>query len=183
MYELFILGELMNQPLHGYRLQSILSNVVGPIRQISWGVLYPLIRKLENEGLIEKATEETGGAGRPRKVYRITDAGRDRFHWLMTEPAEYTTDFENLFDIKLSNFHYMETEEQVHIMKQYEDYLRFLEHHFGVLKKEVVANDRIPKEEKPYILRVFSHREHVLQADLAWIKQEIRETLGGINDD
>lgn len=183
MYELFILGELMNQPLHGYRLQSILSNVLGPIRQISWGVLYPLIRKLEKEGLIEKATEELGGAGRPRKVYRITDAGRDRFHWLMTEPAEYTTDFENLFDIKLSNFHNIVKEEQVHIMKQYEDYLRFLEHHLASLKKEVEGNKNIPDEERPHILRVMAHRRQLLQADSSWIKQEMAKTLGGMQDD
>ena len=45
IYELFVLGELMDGPHHGYELREILSRMMGPFRHISWGVLYPLIRQ------------------------------------------------------------------------------------------------------------------------------------------
>src|SRR5262249_32839433 len=53
LYELFVLGRLMSQPFHGYLLRQLLGVAIGPTRQISWGVLYPLIRRLEGGGLIE----------------------------------------------------------------------------------------------------------------------------------
>lgn len=46
MYEIFVLGELMEMDKHGYLLQERLKRFVGPIRQISSGTLYPLISRL-----------------------------------------------------------------------------------------------------------------------------------------
>ena len=45
--------------------------------QIEWkdGMLYPLLRKLENEGLIESFWQ-TADNGRKRKYYRIKPAGK-----------------------------------------------------------------------------------------------------------
>ena len=66
MYELFVLGELMDGPHHGYLLREILGRLLGPFRHISCGVLYPLIRQLEREGLIvpfeEDGNEQSVGA-------------------------------------------------------------------------------------------------------------------------
>src|SRR6266567_6089024 len=58
MYELFVLGELMDGPHYGYLLREILGRLLGPFRHISWGVLYPLIRHLEREGLIVPSEED-----------------------------------------------------------------------------------------------------------------------------
>ena len=76
MYELFILGELMDQPMHGYLLREIINLAIGPLRQMSWGALYPLLRRLEADALIEQSPEPSGSGDRPRKIYRITSAGR-----------------------------------------------------------------------------------------------------------
>jgi DNA-binding PadR family transcriptional regulator len=71
LYELFILGCLMSQPFHGYLLRRLLSVAIGPARQISWGVLYPLMRRLEDDGLI--ASVASGDAAedgeRQQRVY------------------------------------------------------------------------------------------------------------------
>src|SRR5258708_18073531 len=90
IYELFVLGELMDGPHHGYQLREILSNMLGPFRQMSWGVLYPLIRQLEHEGLIvadiganTEHREGNASSDRQRKQYRLTETGRERFHALM----------------------------------------------------------------------------------------------------
>jgi DNA-binding PadR family transcriptional regulator len=110
MYELFVLGELMDGPQHGYFLREILSRMLGPFRQISWGVLYPLIRQLEREGLIVQDEESSAASGagtsnsKQRKSYRITERGRKRFYALMQEQGEYTADYSEYFIIKLNNF-------------------------------------------------------------------------------
>ena len=67
LYELFVLGRLMSQPFHGYLLRQLLGVAIGPTRQISWGVLYPLIRRLEEGGLIESRPATGGPADRQRR--------------------------------------------------------------------------------------------------------------------
>lgn len=46
MYELFILGQLMDYLMMGYQLCKVLVNVVGLELIISFGVLYLLLDKL-----------------------------------------------------------------------------------------------------------------------------------------
>src|SRR6266567_4009186 len=77
MYQLFVLGQLMNKPMHGYLLRDILSNMLGPFRHMSWGALYPLIRQLLRNGWIELDTGcdvdlQSEANARQRKRYRIT---------------------------------------------------------------------------------------------------------------
>jgi hypothetical protein len=48
-------------------LHTILNQVVGPFRNISWGVLYPLIRRFEEEGLIEHVQDDQPNVERGKK--------------------------------------------------------------------------------------------------------------------
>src|SRR5437762_7779194 len=57
--ELAVLGLLSEQPLHGYELKKRLSETLGPLWGISFGSLYPALRRLERNGAIE-ATEADG---------------------------------------------------------------------------------------------------------------------------
>ncbi|NRZ43660.1 DNA-binding PadR family transcriptional regulator [Clostridium beijerinckii] len=50
MNELFILGELMEEPQSGYDLRNALQASLGRHRKVSYGVIYPLLEKLENDG-------------------------------------------------------------------------------------------------------------------------------------
>ena len=55
MLELAVLGLLSEQPLHGYELKKRLSETLGPLWGISFGSLYPALRRLEKSGAIEAA--------------------------------------------------------------------------------------------------------------------------------
>src|ERR1051326_3290875 len=57
--ELAVLGLLSEQPLHGYELKKRLSDTLGPLWGISFGSLYPALRRLDRSGAIE-ATEADG---------------------------------------------------------------------------------------------------------------------------
>ena len=50
MLELAVLGLLAEQPLHGYELKKRLSETLGPLWGISFGSLYPALRRLERVG-------------------------------------------------------------------------------------------------------------------------------------
>jgi DNA-binding PadR family transcriptional regulator len=68
LYLLKLLGE---QPRHGYEVISLLEDRFLGMYAPSAGTVYPRLAKLEAEGLVEH--EEVDG----RKVYSLTDAGRD----------------------------------------------------------------------------------------------------------
>src|SRR5437868_9989251 len=67
MLELAVLGLLAEQPRHGYELKKRLSETLGPLWGISFGSLYPALRRLERSGEIEEVDEDAGsgpaGAG------------------------------------------------------------------------------------------------------------------------
>jgi DNA-binding PadR family transcriptional regulator len=175
-YQLFVLGNLMDQSVHGYMLRDYLSSILGPFRQISWGALYPLIRQLERDGLIALDMEGDGGqcnaeaSGRHRKRYRITDAGRERFLAMMLEPDEYTVDTPELFLIKLIHFKHVSSEQQHAILQHYLGYLRMVENYTQMQRRRKESHkDR----DFTYILRGVSYRLHNVQAELQWVEQEI----------
>ena len=62
MLELAVLGLLAEQPLHGYELKKRLSETLGPLWGISFGSLYPALRRLERSGAIE-AVDDRADAG------------------------------------------------------------------------------------------------------------------------
>jgi DNA-binding PadR family transcriptional regulator len=64
------LSLLDEAPRHGYELIQALTERFGGTYSPSAGTIYPRLAKLEEEGLVTKATE-----GR-KTVYQITDAGR-----------------------------------------------------------------------------------------------------------
>ncbi|TGB02338.1 PadR family transcriptional regulator [Halobacillus salinus] len=175
MYELFILGELMDKPMHGYLLQHVLDKVVGPNRKISWGVLYPLIQRMTKEELIEQHIQEEGGRGRPKKNLHITSKGKERFVELMEEKMPYDQTTEDLFDIKLSNFHHVSEQMQVKVLHQYEEYLHYLLDYLLHNSRNVEDQEQISTTEKASILRVLQLRKAKIEVQLNWVKEEKEE--------
>jgi DNA-binding PadR family transcriptional regulator len=71
---LYLLSLLDESPKHGYELIQALEERFGGTYVPSSGTIYPRLSKLEEEGLVTKASE-----GR-KTVYSITDAGRAELH-------------------------------------------------------------------------------------------------------
>ncbi|GAB88534.1 PadR family transcriptional regulator [Gordonia rhizosphera] len=97
MLELAVLGLLLESPMHGYELRKRLTGLLGAFRAFSYGSLYPTLRRMQADGLIDEATGPTPGGvkvRRARRVYQLTDKGRERFSELVadTGPQNYTDD-------------------------------------------------------------------------------------------
>ena len=61
----------VDEPSYGYELQQRLADAGMAIEQ---GTLYPLLRRLQEQGLLAEEWNTEGS--RPRKYYQITAAGR-----------------------------------------------------------------------------------------------------------
>jgi DNA-binding PadR family transcriptional regulator len=103
--ELAVLGLLHESPLHGYELRKRLNLMLGWGRLLSYGSLYPALKKMLRSGWIEEHTvpSTSPASRRPRIVYQLTDAGEREFVRLMSEvgPAAWDDD---TFDIRFAFF-------------------------------------------------------------------------------
>ena len=73
MLPLYILMLLKNTSLHGTVIMQSLSEMSGHSWKPSPGSVYPVLRRLEKEGLIAGRWRRSQGA--PQRVYRLTEEG------------------------------------------------------------------------------------------------------------
>lgn len=106
---LAILGTLSEQPLHGYQLRKQLGSQLGPFRALSYGSLYPCLKRMVAANLIEA----DGGSGdeaikasasrRSRIAYSLTDAGKERLAQELASAGASSWD-DDAFDVRFSMF-------------------------------------------------------------------------------
>jgi len=72
--DLVLLSVLADGPKYGYLIQKRIEEQLGSDLKIQAGTMYPLLHRLEAEKLIRARWDDA--AGRPRKWYEITAAGR-----------------------------------------------------------------------------------------------------------
>ena len=70
---LLVLKLLNEKPFYGYELIKTLKERSNDTFDMKEGTLYPILHKLENDGLIKSSNQEV--SGRVRKVYSITTRG------------------------------------------------------------------------------------------------------------
>ena len=190
MLELAVLGLLAEQPRHGYELKKRLSETLGPLWGISFGSLYPALRRLERTGAIEEVADTAGSPAtgtfvptgslkgdlaaarmrlrarptrRTRRAYAITPHGRELFTELLTDE---TDDDERAFAVKLLFCGQLDPQAR----------LAFLERRRAQLSQRLVA------ERKPatraidrYTRSLLEHRARSTQNDLDWIADLIAQ--------
>jgi DNA-binding PadR family transcriptional regulator len=69
-----ILATLQDGPAHGYAVIEELKQRSGGAFDLAEGTVYPVLHRLESDGLLTSAWSTT--AGRRRRVYRLTRRGR-----------------------------------------------------------------------------------------------------------
>jgi len=85
--ELAILSVLGERPLHGYELARRIETRTGGALRFTLASLYPLLYRMEARGWLRASWDETS-AGRARRYYRLTAAGRKRLAPLRKEWKE-----------------------------------------------------------------------------------------------
>ncbi|PVA37103.1 PadR family transcriptional regulator [Mycobacteroides abscessus] len=121
MLELAILGLLLESPMHGYELRKRLTGLLGAFRAFSYGSLYPALRRMQADGLIEEDVAPGINSAatmlrRGKRVYQLTTAGRSRFSELVadTGPQNYTDDG---FGVHLAFFNRTPAEARMRILE------------------------------------------------------------------
>ncbi|MSO38044.1 MAG: PadR family transcriptional regulator [Acidimicrobiia bacterium] len=191
MLELAILGLLKEQPLHGYELKKRVGETLGAFWGVSFGSLYPALRRLEKAGDIEVVgAGETGmdggevpstgslageaaaarlrvvpgGSGRRgRKAYRITASGEAHFAELLA--ADDSPDDERLFSLRLAFCRHLDPEARIALLE----------------RRRAELADRLAKARRNrgttidrYTRSLMEHRKSSTEHDLEWVDELIQ---------
>lgn len=186
MLELAVLGLLQEQPLHGYELKKRLGETLGFLWGISYGSLYPALKRLERQGAVAVVEPGPGAAAPPppptgslagdlasarqrrqprtsrrtRKAYRMTDAGRALFERLLADDGG--SDDDRSFALRLSLCRFLPTERRLEMLER--------------RRSQLV--DRLARTRRPrtagrisdrYTRSLSEHRKSTTQHDLSWI--------------
>lgn len=83
--EVLLMSFLKDGPKHGYQLAVHSEHAAGGYFRIKYGTLYPILHKLEKQGLIKGVWSDEGPRGK-RKSYSLTRKGTV---WLKEEKKEW----------------------------------------------------------------------------------------------
>ena len=91
--ELCALTVLLKEDRYGYELADML----GKKMSISEGSVYPMLKRLQNDGCFDSYLKESPN-GPARKYYRITLKGRDRQKLLQDQWSEFSNQVNSFFE-------------------------------------------------------------------------------------
>lgn len=120
--------------MHGYDLRKRLSFTLGPLYAVSYGSLYPCLKRLRQAGLVQERPGETKtrrrtrssdmktsiAIRRRRKVYEITPAGETLFFEQLELGAVYDTD---RFQTRFAFFRYLPKDMRLRLLEHRKAYL------------------------------------------------------------
>ncbi len=188
MYELIILSLLMRWNAHGYLIASVINDIIGPYAKMSNGRLYPLLARLEEQGLIKTfvESEKASRGDRQHRSYVITEAGRKRFHDLMLDTTSNPGDYQKLFLQKVTVLEFLNPAERLYLIDHYINYCQAHVLHLTAEAEHLVrdVSDRgyMKASQLDATVNVMHHMAEQWELELAWArnlrKKEILQTEG-----
>ena len=115
--ELAVLGLLHDSPLHGYELRKRLNLLLGWTRLLSYGSLYPALKRmLRGRPRHRGRNRQSGSLPRQRIVYQITAAGTEFFAGKITDVGPSAWEDED-FNMRFAFFSRTDSEVRLRILE------------------------------------------------------------------
>jgi PadR family transcriptional regulator AphA len=169
-FEQVLLGMIFIQPSTGYDLKRRFATTPLGAYQPSSGALYPALDRLERRGLLTSATLPAAAGGRPRRLYRLTEDGRQAHLGWVREPVVPATVAQDL------GLHLLRFVMMAHVLPD-EAVVAFLDSLRAALAGFVASLERqadaMDAVGNPYAGLAVEHGLAVHRASLAWAEQAI----------
>jgi len=196
--ELAVLGLLHENPMHGYELRKQLNLVLGRGRLLSYGSLYPALKKMLRSGYItdhvtaepapvKRAARATKSAStrtsttkstaavsrRQRIVYELTPAGDERFAKLMSEAGPATWEDDD-FGVRFAFFGRTDREIRLRIL---EGRRARLEERLAHFRRDLLASEEAPTTNS-YAVELARHGLESVEREVSWLSDLIAAERG-----
>ena len=168
--------------MHGYELSKRLAMTLGPLYRVSYGSLYPCLKRLKKSGLVVDGAVEPAtpvrrrsqaeaverrakprATRRGRKVYEITPEGERFFFDQLEQGAVYDTDGDR-FQTRFAFFRYLPEEIRIRALEHRKAYL---EEKLAEFKESL----RATKERMDaYSRSLVDHGVETTEHDIRWLE-------------
>lgn len=171
MIEQVILGMLMESKMSGYDIKKTTEQTVGLYFTISYGSLYPALKRLVDSGMV---IEEETNNSKNKKLYELTDSGRQSFLNWLREPLQANR---REYLVKIFFYDYLDQESRMRNLQLY------LHEQTAVLSRieavESIVNQeltQIPnKDDYYYRMSVMHYGLQFYRMELGWLQQLIEK--------
>ncbi|PMD67940.1 PadR family transcriptional regulator [Companilactobacillus nuruki] len=177
MYELFILGQLMDHSMTGYALRKAFTSIAGDDQAISFGTLYPLLDKLAQAKEISLSFKETENK-RPQKLATITDKGKKEFMNLASELVTINKQTQLTFLMKIQFLHLFDQNLQIKILNDFKNFSQGKLDRLKEIKYEIKNNTHMTQEDINDALLVKQLQISRAQTQLKWVVELLNQRKG-----
>ena len=168
MLELAILGLLQDAPMHGYELRKQVHRVLGTVRALSYGTLYPRLRDLVIWGYLREVDRPIAGR-RAKITYAVTPPGRERLAHLLAVAGPSAWEDE-AFAVHFAFFGRTDAHVRLRIL---EGRRSRLEERLAVIRANGPAHSTSARVNDTYLDELHRHGVESTEADLRWIARMI----------
>lgn len=159
MLDLAVLGLLRSQPRHGYELKARLAEL--GLERVSFGSLYPALRRLEKRGFIEALRQ----SGR-RKAYRLTDSGEQELTRILDTGED---EEDHRFNMRLTFFRYLEPAARLRSLKRRRSQVVTRLRAAQQARREAAMHESLDH----YTAELLKHNVETAEAGIGWLDQLI----------
>lgn len=114
MLEYVILGLLLEQPMNGYEIKKTIDSSVGLFYKVSYGSLYPALKRLSEKGWITITEQEDA---KNKKIASLLPEGKQHFLIWLAEPLQM---FRNELLLKVFFYDHLDTSVREERLAEYQ---------------------------------------------------------------
>ncbi len=169
-FDILMLRVLRDRPGHGYEIKKQVERILGG-RSINNNVLYPALRRFEEQGAVERVAAEADPGRPPRNVYRLTDTGHDLFQSMIRDADPALLADDNEFQVRVSFFADVPPGDRLRIIAVRQGLIQARIDHLDAMRPDA--------QPEPWGLRVLDfHRENASR-ELRWLAELATAAVGG----
>lgn len=159
-----LLGLLAESPKYGYEIKRRFEGALGNVWSVSYGQLYPTLRRLSELGWVTKKTEP-GKKAAEKNIYSVTEKGRRKLDEWLLKPLRSSYRVKDEFTLRFLFFSKLSSENVL-------DYLK-VQQEKTVLQKESFQRTLVSlRDEIDYFLQAIIRKGIVhLEAETRWLDE------------
>jgi DNA-binding PadR family transcriptional regulator len=146
---------------HGYEIKKRVERILGG-RSINNNVLYPALRRFEEQGAIRRVAAQADPGRPPRHVYRLTDIGHDLLQAMIRDADPALIADDNEFQTRVAFFGDLDADDRLKIINVRREIVEAQLANLGALRPDT--------EVYPWGLRVMDFTVKRYQHELTWLE-------------
>jgi DNA-binding PadR family transcriptional regulator len=169
-FDILMLRVLAEGPRHGYEIKKSVERILGG-RSINNNVLYPALRRFEEQGAIERVASEADPGRPPRNVYRLTDTGHDLLQAMIRDADPVLLADDNEFQTRVAFFDDLDAEERLRIIQGRRQIIESSIAHLTAMRPEAAVA-------QPWGVRMLDFNLGQKRQELDWLDDLARVAAG-----